>query len=528
MDTYLPYVSESGQNGFRLLTMVLQNHPVLAKGIRVSFDFYNPEDKGKDIIKQKPFSTVIIGANGIGKSFILSVIAQVFRHIRALQNAAQVHPNSLGFKFAVSYFLNGHIYCVSNLPEGWTVQGNGSKGAYDYYKCSEDGISCGIHRCPLPVAILASSSSVSDKFSSTKNNDGYYHYLGIRNESSPNSTGTKTLVRKTVRGIAECLSQKEDFRQDICCLLKALDLEPRLKIEYSMRYKEVFLSSNLSVSYLEDVFDNWQEYFGNSRNSAPWGHSKFPEIRTNEANLNLIVEYLQRVRQKYGGNRRFRITYSLDDNSLPEDWQAIQFLSELGILNYPSLRVYKKTRGASDSYDYEESSSGETNMICMFIGILSRIEHHSLVLIDEPELSAHPNWQIRFIEWLNTILGRYWTSHFIIATHSHFLLTDLEPGYSSIMALKKENGYLKDVGRGVNTFCWSVDDILYEVFEVRNTRNEAFEMDVVKAFSFVESPDTMNRDEAIALFERLQKVKLGAGDPLVDLLNNMRKYVEFE
>lgn len=38
-----------------------------------------------------------------------------------------------------------------------------------------------------------------------------------------------------------------------------------------------------------------------------------------------------------------------------------------------------------------DSSSGETNLLCQFIGILSAIQEDSLVIIDEPENSAHPN-----------------------------------------------------------------------------------------------------------------------------------------
>lgn len=65
----------------------------------------------------------------------------------------------------------------------------------------------------------------------------------------------------------------------------------------------------------------------------------------------------------------------------------------------------------------EELSSGEQHFIIQLITLLMKAENGSLILIDEPELSYHPAWQLDYLKNLRKIatLGEY---QFILATHS--------------------------------------------------------------------------------------------------------------
>ena len=159
------------------------------------------------------------------------------------------------------------------------------------------------------------------------------------------------------------------------------------------------------------------------------------------------------------------------------------------------------------------------------ISIMSDIQPNSLIMIDEPENSSHPNWQINYMFWLKTIFERYFSCHFVISTHSHFLLTDLEPETSSIVALEKKDGVIKDVSDGVNTFSWSVDDILYRVFGVRNTRNRAFEDEIMELYQLMSegSEDIVRIKQMI---KNLSSVVLPGADPLLVIIDQARKYVE--
>ena len=201
----------------------------------------------------------------------------------------------------------------------------------------------------------------------------------------------------------------------------------------------------------------------------------------------------------------------------------IRILSNLDILTFPEFKVYKQ--GNENGYDFVESSSGETQQLCQFISIMSSIESNCLILIDEPENSSHPNWQMSYIGWLQKIFRNYRDCHFLIATHSHFLLTDMEPEWGTIIALDKEGNGIKNISEGMNTFCWSTDDILYRVFGVCNTRNHAFETDIMTLYKLM-SDKSDDFVKISRLTEELSAFELPENDPLTEILNQARKYVE--
>lgn len=530
MEGFIPYTPHYEINGFRLLLVEIQNHKVLARnGKRCRIVFYEGGANKTISISNKPYSTVIIGPNGVGKSFVLSAITDIFRHIKKLQDGRGEMSDMLDFRFAVEYFLNGHRFRISTLYDERTEKNTEKVFYYSW----EDGKDVGLNRCTLPPAILASSITISDRFRIQRQADGFYWYLGARNENTPSTTGTKTIVRKTVSAIAECLTHDGYFKERLRELLENLGMDPQMEIEYSIRYRKVYLSDPITEERFISAFDNWEKAFekgGSKRKSAPWGQKKFVKIRENPENISLIVSYLRKITKAERINGSGHIIYSLENNDFVEDWKAIQLLSELDIFSYPKIRVYKKkvTNNEVQSFLFEESSSGETSMLCQFINILSRIEQHSLILIDEPEASSHPNWQIHYIEWLNSIFRRFHTCHFVIATHSHFLLSDLEEDNSAIVALDrdKETGAMRNIAEGMNTYGWSTDDILYEVFRIRNKKNEALERDLERAIQLMESKGEEQEGEIDALLKRFNNVYRGDRDPLGKFIEELKKYVE--
>jgi len=107
---------------------------------------------------------------------------------------------------------------------------------------------------------------------------------------------------------------------------------------------------------------------------------------------------------------------------------------------------------------------------------MATIKTNSLVFIDEPEISLHPNWQMQYLSFIRELFSssEYATSHILVATHSHFLISDLRGENSKIIGLKRENGKIEimDLPLNLDTYCWSPDDILYNIFNVTSSRNK--------------------------------------------------------
>ena len=345
---------------------------------------------------------------------------------------------------------------------------------------------------------------------------GIYEYRGVRSEKTPSMTGTRTLVRKAVIGIIDSLAHKHTTRDELRLLLESLGFQPRMHIKYKVRYKENFLTLGLTPEGLEELYVNWKEHF-KGRSGEVWGTKFYKSIRNNSEKINIVCRFLNRCAQLQGQFGSYSIIYDVLDwnNTLVEDAEAIKLLTNLDILTFPEIKVYKQY--VNDGYEMIESSSGETQQLCQFISIMSAIEPNSLVLIDEPENSSHPNWQMSYIDWLQQIFHNYSDCHFVIATHSHFLLTDMNPEWSKIVALQKEDNRLIDIADDVNTYCWSTDDILYRVFHVRTTRNRAFESDAINFYKLI-TDGKKNSQEAKMLYSRLSKFVLPGDDPLLKLI----------
>jgi len=114
------------------------------------------------------------------------------------------------------------------------------------------------------------------------------------------------------------------------------------------------------------------------------------------SNLYKKISLFQSIVNKHFHNKKLEINYNIGF--------AVRSVEPLEIL------------------DINKLSSGEMNLIILFFNLIFEAKPNTLILIDEPEISLHVEWQIRFID----NLLRFKTSEidglknlrFIIATHS--------------------------------------------------------------------------------------------------------------
>ena len=494
---------------FRLNSITILDHPVLGN---LHLDFCQNDDFPVGV-----YTSVIIGANGIGKSHLLRTLAEVFCCLESLHNGEEpVVPRCY---FDLVYSSHGEHMEFANFREVNPVV-HGMR-RYNQFVFKKQGVDVGARDMILPKRVIASATTITDKY--VAKSTEMYRYKGLRNEKSPSSTGTRTMVRKTVDSLLGSLDAKFGFRDELCELLTHLGLQPRLELSYNLRYKQVFVREDMTRLNLLNIFEHQDQFF-ERRKTKLWGSFNFEKMRDDDIwKLDVVAEFYSRLARRGFDDGRQLLRYDLlqERDRVSEDREALKIMSQLDLLTYPSLRVFKN----DENFVFEQSSSGESSLLCQMVSIMSDLEPNSLVLIDEPESSSHPNWQINYIGWLKKIFQRYCNCHFIISTHSHFLLTDLEPQTSDIVALEKRDGVINDVSEGVNTFNWSVDDILYRVFGVRNTRNRAFEEDIMDLYKMVsEGNEDIGRIER--LIGKLSQVLLPGADPLLEIINQAQKYVE--
>ncbi len=184
---------------------------------------------------------------------------------------------------------------------------------------------------------------------------------------------------------------------------------------------------------------------------------------------------------------------------------------DLELLKMSDFLITKNT-----PFKYEEASSGESHLLSSLHGIMSSLENDSLLVIDEPEVSLHPNWQIDYIEILKSMLRGFEGVNVVISTHSHLLLSSLKNEESRICSMRRnaETGEVQVTLLDYETYGWDPESILYNVFEVATMRNRYFEYDLRKLISLI-STQSDDRDEIRTLKVKLEKyIMPNESDPL--------------
>ncbi|HCM9647998.1 TPA: AAA family ATPase [Enterobacter bugandensis] len=180
--------------------------------------------------------------------------------------------------------------------------------------------------------------------------------------------------------------------------------------------------------------------------------------------------------------------------------------------------ISKETHNAFPIFDL---STGEFNLITSILGLGFSAEKNSIVLIDEPEVSLHPQWQVDFITMIYEIFKEYNVSHIIISTHSPMIVSAVT-GNSLTIDLSRDGGYIEEAKSLTGA---STDEILMSHFGLATSRN-FFVLEVVqKAVNLIES-DQENSDEFKALIPSLNEIKvaLSFNDPMRDVIDTVINY----
>lgn len=185
------------------------------------------------------------------------------------------------------------------------------------------------------------------------------------------------------------------------------------------------------------------------------------------------------------------------------------------MLDIFSLRDVTVTRAGSEhQFSIFELSSGEYHMYTNLMGLGFGVEEGSLMLLDEPDNSLHPQWQRDFMAAVHGIcqVGMR-NGHLVVCTHSPLIVSASLDG-STIVDLSNDEPVIS-----VASFGASSDDILLEQFGLASSRNR-FVVDVVqRAVSIIEK-DGFGHPDLLVLTDELIFIKsaLRSEDPLVQVI----------
>lgn len=178
-----------------------------------------------------------------------------------------------------------------------------------------------------------------------------------------------------------------------------------------------------------------------------------------------------------------------ESNVIPK--KDLIFLLDIGLVNVSDI-IFTDIK--HEEIKISELSSGQKCMILTLLNISGSITDNSIVCIDEPEISLHPRWQKEFMKVLIEFFSDFKRCHFIVATHSPLIISELLN--DNCFILNMDVGYAKKANEYK---AMSSDHQLVEVFGIAGNNNEYLNRIVVSLLSKLSKNGDLNKTEKLQL-----------------------------
>lgn len=431
------------------------NHPVL-KDSEI-----NLVDKTE--FNNQEYISLIIGQNGTGKSQLLEAITTFINTIYRFKDSLNLFKTDIKYGIELDVFFNSNTY---------TFKYDGNLSIINEHQTNINEI--------LPDNLIVNVYTFNDKYPYVELED-FYKYCGLRTTS--NSIFVNVPIEDCFLNLSNILknSSKKSVTNEI---FKELNLKRQISVNYILKSNQILSDSkfkSIKASYKKTGTITTQHIkifkeiiVSNNSTRGKLKNYKIQRFIENTSQVKEILEFLLN-NEKFEKNNVLQ--YVWEDEINNEDLgKNILFLSnidiyiilrEIGLLRFDTFNVYR-----NEYFDFNNVSSGEFHFLSLFSSILSNIEKNSLIIIDEPEISLHPNWQNKLLDTLSPIFVSFPETQVIVASHSHLMVSSLKKSKSSLISMKNVDSQIQIKNLDtLNTFGWSAEQILFDVFGMVTDRN---------------------------------------------------------
>lgn len=374
---------------------------------------------------------VITGPNGSGKTACLTAVAEVFA--RRATNSGLVRWRTTGGQEVESPRS-------PYRPDRVVVQ-------------TFSPFSRFARPSPLP-------SSIAGPYLGGGDSQDVYRSVGLhRGLASIGGGLSRNIVEKGLYQLSESPQHARSMRS----VLRQLGFRPRVTVQFR---------TNSVLSHLLRIHDQgllrpYLEDLQGGTASVPTSHSRVQNALSIEINsfgidplVELLAVSLGLVRKGTVG-KRIEFTFDLERGT--EDYavlQALAFARRIFLLERTKFFLH---RGERDIVDISNASSGEQQLVCSIFGLASSMRDGAVLLIDEPELSLHPNWQLNYLARLEELLEHYTDCHVLVATHSPLIVQAALAAGVPVLSVSRGGGSALSDQRLYNEKV-SLDEALFQVF----------------------------------------------------------------
>jgi len=141
-----------------------------------------------------------------------------------------------------------------------------------------------------------------------------------------------------------------------------------------------------------------------------------------------------------------------------------------------------------DDIRLDELSTGEQQLFIRALGLKMMDLHNCIILIDEPELSLHPNWQNQILRVYQNI-AQQGDNQLIVATHSPQIVSSA-PNNSLRILVK--NGRDIEVREFDKSYGVEITEVLEDLMETKYLRTPQVARELKEMWSYLNSEDLEN------------------------------------
>lgn len=143
-----------------------------------------------------------------------------------------------------------------------------------------------------------------------------------------------------------------------------------------------------------------------------------------------------------------------------------KLLKKLRIISNVNV-FFEKEESDGKFFSINEMSSGELTLIATAFFLSHTLKENSILLIDEPENSLHPEWQLEYVSRIKDLFP-YTNFHFHIATHSPLIISGAQKERNTL--IYRFNG---DTFEEINSSPTNIEDALIDQFGIITPKNNA-------------------------------------------------------
>lgn len=259
----------------------------------------------------------------------------------------------------------------------------------------------------------ADNISLTTRYTQDDVEQSKYVCAGLHRSSRSIGAG---LSRKVLEEALFRLSEKTESVDILFSVLYELGFQTRFSLGYKLKmgFKNAF-EKNDPAHFIESHLQGMQ-IKGRLRTSDARILRELNSGKGDEF-LGVLRHSIDVVRQHHDPRTK---TYSLPISlkNVRREFHVIQAFGLLRRLDLLNLTSCELRTSEVELIDVAKTSSGQQQMLCAIFGLATSISPGCLALLDEPELSLHPEWQLKYVDALFRIIQSVQDAHIVVATHS--------------------------------------------------------------------------------------------------------------